>query len=437
VPDPLWSPEAEREVLGSVLVAPSVLEEVADVLRPEDCYHVLNRRIFEAMLALHQDGGSGDPLRLVEHMEARGADRTRAWAHLNELQAGVGTSTQATHYAKIVRDRAILRGVSEVCTDAIHEARQLPEDVETYCCQTESRLRELSERGSVWRPQTAAQGVQEALEMIYACKAGDERVLGLLTGWRGIDEWTGGLPRGCVWLVARAESGKSSWCLQLMDRVASRGHGVYLWSGEMKERVWSRRIAARARLNHKSLVDRSLADPSDMQRAQDAAAQISELPILADYEPGLTADQVCLRAQRAQRELDKSGAPLRLVIVDHFHLLQHRNRHGERVDLDMGKSSGRFRDWSKGRGLTVVIAGQLNRGSERRMDNRPRASDIRECGAAEQDAEMILGLHQPWKHDQQAEVGQGECWVLKGRDLPNGLIPLYFDGPTMRWMDKL
>lgn len=431
-----WSPDAEREILGSILIDPACLDRLED-LDADDVYHQGHRQILLACRTVWSREGTLDQPLILDQLQTLGMDRQQAHGWIAGLLDHVGTSANVERYARIVSERAVLRRLADTCSDIAHEACSVPEEVEAFASSSADRVRTVAESGAA----ADLVGMERACELtmarIMAAKEGDERVLGLTTGWSTLDGWTGGLPRGVTVVAARPKHGKSAWIAQLVAEVASRGWGVFVWSGEMQvDEITARMAGQKAKLCISELAERTELQPYEWDQLQDAMNHCSQLPVYIDCQPGLTAGQICARARRAQRLIEARGYQLRLVVVDHFHLIRHPREGAGRTDEAMAVSSGLFRDWSKELGVSLVMAAQLRRPAAG-MDQRPKSHHVRECGAIEQDCQLMLGLALPYKWDPQADKGCAEVWVLEQRLGPEGLIPCHFDGPTMRWKEVL
>jgi replicative DNA helicase len=439
-----WSPDAEREIIAAAFVDPRILDEIAEILSPDDWYHAVHRKFYEALLTVWRrgdmstDGGAAlNPIRLWDELERNhGLDRGEALKWFAGLSGLAGTSAHALGHAQEVRRLALLRRLAETCQDIATEACELPDDVEVFAGQAEQRIREIAAGSRTGELRTIDQGVQTAADHIHAASQGDGRVRGLPTGFRDLDDLIGGLPFGATWLAGRSKHGKSSLALQIATRVAARGHGVFIWSGEMREVPTAGRMFGRmARVDVKMMLEcPEKLSAEEGQRIVDAQHRLRELPILCDYQTGLTAQQVCLRAQRARRELGKRGFPLRLVVLDHFHRMEHgESDFRRRQDQHMRRSSNQLTDWSKNEEQATLILAQVNRSGGGR---RPMARDIRECGAAEEDCELTIGVYWPWKDDSSKPFDVSEALVLEQRLGATGVATLGFNAPQMRFYDR-
>jgi replicative DNA helicase len=431
-----WSHEAEVELLGAPLVDPSCLDLVADLVDVADFYHASHQRLHTAQRRVWARERKLDYPMLMNELSAGGMDRAEAQQLMSAAFNRSGTTHNVANYARIVSGHATLRRIIETCEGIAYEATQQPDDVEAFACRAEAQLRDVAERGAPGTIQSADEGMTAAMERVHAAKAGDESVLGLLTGFRELDRIIEGLQIGINTVAGRPGNGKSAFALQVARRVAERGDGVFLWSGEMPDwKCWTRMAACMARYCWQDLTGRATVHVDDMARVQQAAAVIGSLPIEADFQAGLTVEQICVRAQRARRKLEAKRRQLRLVVVDHFHKINHR-ADGNRDDSKMNDGIKRLADWAKNNGLHVLLPAQFNREAGKRGGDMPRLHDLRECGGLEEESEIVFATHFAWHHDDSAQRGLAKIPVLKNRGGDLGVLDLAFDGPPMRFMER-
>lgn len=437
MPNPPWSRDAEVELLAAPLVDPTCLDTLAEMLRPSDFYLAAHRKTHEAQQAVwHQHAALDIPL-LAAELERSGLIGDARAELLKLLDATCGSTHNIRRYATIVRDRATLRRLMATCESIAERAAAVPEDVDAFVCQAEGEIRGVAEAGAAGMLESADQGVHGALRFIEQARSGDATVLGLQTGFPRLDAETGGLPRGMTICMGRPANGKSAFAYQIARRVAQRGFGVFIWSGEMpSHKVWTRIFGCMGRACIRDLLT-GVTPPLEQHAAiQDAAHAARELPIMLDCQPGLTAQQVCVRAQRARRDLARRGFKLRLVVVDHFNLLDHAQRKQEKEGSAMGRSSLAFANWAKEAEVSLVNCCQLNRDCTKRADTRPIMADIRECGKIEEDAELMLGMYIAQRHDKHARAGEAQVVICKNRMGNEASIPFYFDGPPNRFLEE-
>jgi replicative DNA helicase len=432
---PPHAPEAEQELVSAAFVDATCLERIEELVSPEDIWDCNHRAVYVAQLAVYKRTGLVDLPLLIAELESRGMSRPYGSTICAAAMDRAGSTANVEHCARVVRDRSTLRRMIDVNEALAAEARRLPDDVEAFACQAETRVRAVSEKASPWGLKGADQAAAETMERIHRAKAGDASVLGLQTGYRELDDLTGGLQDGITWVMARPARGKSSLLLDIVLHVAQQGGGVFVWSGEMPEHVVISRLMGKvANFCVKDMVGRAELGTDEMRRIQDACHVVSELPLFIDCQPRLKAEQITLRSQRARRELDRKGSRLRLVVVDHFHKMDH-GPPGQRRDDQMRHASNWFSDWGKAERLPLLIGAQVNRGG---IDRDPTEGDLRECGAAEEDAEAMIGIHFPWKvANSVAPRGLASVTLPKNRAGGDGRIQMRFDGPCMRFREEV
>lgn len=429
-----WSKEAEVECIAAAFVDPASVDRVREIIEPEHFYHRSHAGLWEAVTACWREGAV-DPVLVKQRLVDSGTwDELGGYQLLGAMLDQAGTTMHVERYARIVRDKARLRAIIAASQDTIAEALQQPEELDSFAATAEARLRSAAIDGSADTLEHARVGAWRAFER-FAEPAEDENdpTLGVLTGYRQLDEWTDGLPRKLVICMGRPGMGKSTLALNLALRVARRGLGVFIWSGEMdREEVWGRLIAADSGVGFIPLTSRYALRGDDLRAASDSATRIGHMPIVLDCQTKLTADMIALRAARARRELGR----LDLLIVDHFHLMRHPRAKGMRKDEAQEESSGVFRDLAKELRCVVLLCAQLNREAGKRPDKRPILEDLRECGALEQDVQIVLSPFRKYVYSRNiADKYEAEMLVLKNRNSAIGSFPLAFAPSTMVFRD--
>jgi len=432
-----WSYDVELELIGASFIDANTLDTMQEFIGPEDFYHVRHQAAHRAQIAVWSRARRIDMPLVVAELERQGKPPDVARDTILGSLDKTGSTANLESHCKVLVEMSTLRWVIDTCQRVAHEAQQQPDDVDAFVCSAEARMRDVAERRTHSRIQSASDGVPAAMERIYKAKEGDESVLGLYTGFRQIDRALEGLQDGLNIVAGRPGNGKSALALQMVRNVAGQNKGVFVWSGEMPEpKVWTRLLAAEARYCFKDLFGRSAVDPSDWERIQQASYAIESLPIELDCQAGLTAQQVCVRAQRARRKLEEQGKELWLVVIDHFHKLNH-GIDGKRDDAKMNASTKHIADWAKGQGLPVLLPTQFNREAGKRGHEMPKLHDLRECGALEEEAETVIATHLAWHHSDTYRVGDAKVPVLKNRGGEMQVILDYhFDGPTMRFSER-
>ena len=429
--------DAEVCVLGSMLIDPEVIGEVVGLLRPEDFYREAHRRIFSALLALY-DGGKGvDEILVREELRRRGdLEAVGGPEAIVNILDRVPTAAHAVHYAGIVRDASIRRGIIAAADRVIRGAfegasrgRELLDEAESsfYSLDRDSELNEGSRIGEI---------LKQVFFKIDRIQKHEGAVTGLATRFPDLDEKTNGLQPGEMVVVAgRPSMGKTTLALSLLEHAAIvEKKPVALFSMEMgKEQIVQNMLCSRAKVEGNRLRRGFLAD-EDYAKLSGALAGLSEAKIFIDDTPGLTPLSLRSRARRLHK---KEG--IRLVVVDYLQLMAGGlSRREENRQQEISYISRSLKELARELGIPVVAISQLNRGVEGRADHRPMMSDLRESGAIEQDADVVLLLHREeyYEHDEQRKKeleGQTELIIAKNRNGPTDKINLVFLSKFMRF----
>jgi replicative DNA helicase len=440
-----WSPdtvalphsvEAEREVLSAVFIDPAALGQIAELLTAADFYVERHGLIYEAMLSAHGRDGTVDFVILRQEMKDRGVwEQSGGDVALGALMDRAGTTSNLELYCRTVQEKAFLRRLIGAAQWIQAECHQPVDDLEVLIGQAEERLRQAGRGCHRGQAMTAEQVIDAALERAYRAKEGDLSATGLETGWRDVDALIGAIPAGLTIVAGATKHAKSSWALQLATRIAGRGHGVVEWHGEMRDfQVGGRRIGTTGRLDTKRFMEARDADRDSWDRAHRAAEKLRGLPIMADFEPGLTANQVCTRFDSCLRELEKAGVKGRLTVVDHFDKLRHGDDLRRQEHEHQARSCATFANWAKVRGLSLLLLAQPTKAG--RQSGTPESSWIKGTGAVSEEAELVLWVRRPCKLNPQVPEDEFEVHVVEQRQGPLGLARLLFHPQQMRFYDR-
>jgi replicative DNA helicase len=426
---PPRSNEAERAVIGSLLLLPEACDEVALLIRPEDFYDGAHRAIYTHMLALHDNGQQIDPTLLSQLLRDAGQyEMVGGAAYLLELSQEVTTAAHADHYARIVRDKAVLRSLIHASTDIISESYETGVDAREMLARAEQRVfRILDSKGdSQVRP--LREVLHDSLVRIDARIKHEHSCGGLETGLIDFDELTGGLHGSeLIILAARPSMGKTALALNIAENIAcdenGQGKAVLLVSLEMSSlEVVDRLLCSRARVNSHRLRAGQLR-PEDSQRLIETAADISRAPLYIDDSPSRNMTEIAATARRLKRQDN-----LACVIIDYLQLIDPDNPRDPRQE-QVARISRRLKGLARELSVPVLCLAQLNRQVESTRDNKPQLSHLRESGAIEQDADVVMFVHreefyQTNQEDRDAVKGQAELLVRKQRNGPTGDIKL-------------
>jgi replicative DNA helicase len=416
--------EAERSVLGAILLRNEVINSAVELLRPEDFYREGHRRIFEKMIALSERAQAIDPVTLSEELD-RGGDLDEAGgpAYLMRLVDGVPLSTNIDHYARIVREKSTLRQLIASSSGILQDAYDGELDVAELLDSAERRIFEISDRrlGTGFVPlRELVHGSFETLEKLQSQKG---LVTGVPTGFTDLDELTAGLqPSDLVIVAARPSMGKTSLVLNVAQHVGTKTDlTVGIFSLEMsKEALFTRMLTSEARIDAHRFRTGFLQEKDWSSLAQ-AVNTLADARVFIDDTAAMGVLEMRAKARRLKAEHG-----LHLLIVDYIQLMQARGRFDNRQQ-ELSHISRSLKGLAKELNVPVLALSQLSRAPEARADRRPQLSDLRESGALEQDADLVLFIYREEMYEKTEENdGVAELIIGKQRNGPTGRIKLAF-----------
>jgi replicative DNA helicase len=434
---PPHSLEAEQSVLGGLLLDNDAADRIGDVVSDADFYSEAHRLIHAHIVRLITDGKPADVVTVSESLDStRQLDYVGGLAYLGALVENVPTAANIRHYAQIVRDRSILRQLAATAGDIAESAyHPLGRNAKEILDEAEAKVLHIAEQGSRGNKQFATigsllPGVVERIETLYN-RDDPTDVTGVATGFTDLDRMTSGLQPGDLVVVAgRPSMGKTSLALNIGEHVALNAKlPVVVFSMEMgASQLALRMIGSVGRLDqHKLRTGRLAAD--DWERLSAALGRLSDAPLLIDETPALNAIEVRSRARR----IAKSHGELGLVIVDYLQLMQ-ASTSGENRATEISEISRALKSLAKELKVPVMALSQLNRSLEQRPNKRPVMSDLRESGAIEQDADVILFIYRDEVYNPDTQdKGVAEIIVGKQRNGPIGTVRLTFLGEHTRF----
>ncbi len=418
--------EAEQAVLGGILLDHRAIDRAIEILSAEDFYREAHKKIFRAMLTLNQRGEPVDVVTLSNELAVEGLlEEVGGAAYLAELADKVPTAANLAYYARIVREKAVLREIIEVATElAANAYEKRSGEVDEFLDHVEHRIFEISERRV--RPQFATMNdlmftAVHTVESLYERRG---LITGVPTGFLDLDRLTSGLqPSDLVIVAARPSMGKTAFALNVAVNAAQEGGvGVAIFSLEMsKQQLGLRMLCAEASVDSQQLRTGFLS-AQDFPKIVAAADRLSRLPIYIDDTPGLSVLELRAKARRLKREQD---AKLGLVIVDYLQLMRSHERMDNR-EQEISSISRSLKALAKELDVPVMALSQLNRQVEARSDRRPVMADLRESGAIEQDADVILFLFRPYVYDKNADEHEAEVIIGKQRNGPVDVVKLTY-----------
>ena len=422
---PPQSIEAEEAVLGGILLDNQALERAGDILAEEDFYRESHRRIWRSLVELDQRREPADVITVTECLKRRGdLDAVGGAAAIAELVERTATAANVMLYARIVKEKAILRGLVDVASDVVGRAMSgNTGDVEQFLDEAENAVYRISERrvrAGFSKVEEIIVGSIERIQQLYERR---ELVTGVPTGFYELNKLTAGLQGGDLIIIAgRPSMGKSALATNIGQKAAEAGYPVALFSLEMsKESLVLRMLCGEARVDGQKVRTGHLGD-REMPRLAMAAARLAELPFYIDDTPALSVMEVRSRSRRLMRDVGQRG----LIIVDYLQLMR-ANRDVDSREQEISMISRSLKGLAKELDVPVVALSQLNRQVESRADKRPMLSDLRESGAIEQDADLIAFVYRDEFYDKAStEEGVAEIIIAKQRNGPLGTAKLLF-----------
>jgi replicative DNA helicase len=424
---PPRSIEAERAVIGSLLLLPEACDEVALLVRPDDFYDDAHRAIFTHMLALHDDGRQIDPTLLSQRLKDAGQyEFVGGAAYLLELSQEVATAAHAEYYARIVRDKAVLRSLIHASTDIIQEAYEPTTSAREMLARAEERVFRILDTKGETQLRSVREVLHDSLARIDARMQRQHAYGGLETGLMDFDDLTGGLHDSeLVILAARPSMGKTALALNIAEHIAIDGPAkpVLVVSLEMSSlELGDRLLCSRARVNSHRLRNGQLS-AEDSRRLVQTAADVSRAPLFIDDSPSRNMTEIAATARRLKRQ-----ESLGLVVIDYLQLIEPDNPRDPRQE-QVARISRRLKGLARELNVPVLCLAQLNRQVEATRDSRPQLSHLRESGAIEQDADVVIFVHreefyQTNEEDRERVKGQADLMVRKQRNGPTGDVKL-------------
>ena len=420
--------EAERSVLGAILLHNDAFNLAAEVIDSRDFFRDAHRRIFDKMVTLVE---RGDPIDLVTLKEELGRsaelEEVGGPAYIAALVDGVPRSTNVEHYARIVKEKSTLRHLIFSANKIVADAYEAEEEADVILDSAERAIFSIADdkiRDGFVSIGALAQSSLETIEKLHARK---ELITGVPTGFVDLDEMTSGLQASDLIIVAaRPSMGKTSLVLNIAQHVGIRtGMTVGLFSLEMsKEQLFLRMLTAEARIDAHRLRGGFLGE-RDWGRLSEAIGTLSETKIFVDDTPSIGVLEMRAKCRRLASEHG-----LHLVIVDYIQLMQGRGKFENRT-LELGAISRSLKGLAKELRVPIVVLSQLSRAPEARSDHRPQLSDLRESGALEQDADVVVFIYREDQYadrSQPATESQGvaELIIGKQRNGPTGVVKLAF-----------
>ncbi len=432
---PPHSIEAEQSVLGGLMIDNRSWDQVADLITEDDFYRRDHRLIFKAIAMLAEEGQPYDAITLSEWLTNHNElDAAGGLAYLGALAKNTPTAANIKAYANIVRERSVLRQLIRVSTDiasmAYNPEGRTSSDI---LDEAEKKVFDIAEQGA--RSGSGYTGIKEllvrAVDRIDTLYQNESAYTGIPTGFNDFDEMTSGLqPSDLVIVAGRPSMGKTTFAMNLVENAAIKSKTpVAVFSMEMPgEQLVMRMMSSLGRIDQHKIRTGKLED-TDWPRLTSAVGILNEAKIFIDDTPGLTPMEVRARSRRIAREHG-----LGMIVIDYLQLMQGSGGGGENRATEISEISRSLKGLAKELKVPVIALSQLNRGLEQRPNKRPIMSDLRESGAIEQDADVIIFIYRDEVYnDESPDKGTAEIIIGKQRNGPIGMSRLTFLGQYTRF----
>ncbi len=416
--------EAEESVLGSMMLWGDAVAQVSEVLKPSDFYRSGHRAIYEALIGLFGHGEPVDAVTAVEELRRRGTlEAAGGGLYVHHLVEAVPTPASAAHYARIVAEHALLRRLIEAGNTIVQRAYEVPEDPEGLADEAESLVYAVARHGGREEVIALSDLVHDSMETLERLHDREAPFAGLPTGFTDLDGLLQGLqPGNLIVVAARPGVGKSSFVTNVARNVAVEASTpVAMFSLEMSRmEIGMRLLCAEARVPWEKVRSARVA-AEDWGRIVEAAEVLDRAPLYIIDAGNVTIVDIRAKARRL-----KSGPGLGLLIVDYLQLMSSHMRVDNRQQ-EIAEISRSLKLLAKELEIPIIAVSQLNRDPERRQDKRPQLADLRESGAIEQDADVVMFIYrEDIFTDDPAVKGLAELIVAKHRNGPTDKVPLTF-----------
>ena len=423
--------EAEMAVLGSMLLDQESISQAIELLSIDCFYKESHKKIYSAVIKLFDENKGVDMITLIEELKKTNSlDAVGGPAYITSLTSCVPTSASLIHYAKIVKEKMLLRKLINAATQIVSETYDASKEVDNIIDRAEQLIFDVSSTKVESKFSPLREIIKNSIETIDNLYQRKENITGIATGFRDLDIKTAGLqPSDLIVIAGRPSMGKSALASCIAEHVGVvEKLPVAFFSLEMaKEQLVQRMLCSHARVDaHK--VRTGFLSQADWPRLVSAAGKLSEAPIYIDDSPGLSVLEIRAKARRLKAQFD-----IKLMVLDYLQLMQGPAKADNRQQ-EISEISRSLKALARELNVPLIAISQLSRAVEQRSDRRPQLSDLRESGAIEQDADLvILLLREEYYNPTDENKGIAEVIIAKQRNGPVGSLNLAFLGEYMRF----
>lgn len=427
--------EAEQSVLGSVIFDNEALPKVLEVLSPDDFYRESHRRLYNAMLDLFDRNEPIDIITLTDHLKKNNdLDTVGGIAYLTTLANSVPTSANIRYHSKIVREKALMRALIQTATHITAKVYEDSLDADEMVDHAEKMVFDIADKRTKVSFSDMKSIVKDSIRMIEHLYDKKETITGVPTGFKDLDEITAGFQAGDLIIIGgRPGMGKTAFALNIAQHVGvEMKEPVAIFSLEMSKEQLAMRMLCSEGMVDASRVRRGFLGKQDWPKLTAAAGNLAASPIYIDDSSGVSVLEMRAKARRLKRE----HRGLSLVVVDYLQLMRSRGTF-ERREQEISEISRSLKALAKELSVPVIALSQLNRAVEQRGDRKPTLADLRESGAIEQDADVIIFLYRDeiYNKSNPNNKGKAEIIIAKQRNGPTGSVHLTFLSDKTRFVD--
>jgi replicative DNA helicase len=431
---PPHSVESEQSILGSILLDKEAIITVTETIKPEDFYKEAHKIIYECMMKLNNKNEPIDLITLTEELKRQGhLEDIGGISYITSLSTIVPTTSNVKYYADIVKEKSVLRKLIKVSNDILNLGYDSSIKVEDILEKAEKQIFDISQEKSSEDFQAINSVLMDTYDMIEKLYTNKEDITGITTGFEDLNKKTNGLQRtDLILIAARPAMGKTAFSLNLVQNAALKGDAsVAVFSLEMsKEQLVQRMLSAQSHVELKKIKTGNL-DENDWPRIIDAMSVLSNANIYIDDTPGIKIGE--LRSKCRKLKIEKG---LDLILIDYLQLMEGDGGNESRQQ-EISKISRSLKIIAKELNCPVVALSQLSRAPEQRSDHRPMLADLRESGAIEQDADIVMFLYRDeYYHPDSERKNIGEIIIAKNRHGETGSAELVWLGEIQKFANK-
>ena len=431
---PPHSVESEQSILGSILLDKEAIITVTETIQPEDFYKEAHKIIYECMMKLNNKNEPIDLITLTEELRKQGhLEDVGGISYITSLSTIVPTTSNVKYYSDIVKEKSVLRKLIKVSNDILNLGYDSSTKVEDILEKAEKQIFDISQEKSSEDFQSINSVLMDTYDMIERLYTSKEEITGITSGFEDLNKKINGLQRtDLILIAARPAMGKTAFSLNLVQNAALKGNAsVAVFSLEMsKEQLVQRMLSAQSHVELKKIKNGNL-DENDWPRIIDAMSVLSNANIYIDDTPGIKISE--LRSKCRKLKIEKG---LDLILIDYLQLMEGDNNNESRQQ-EISKISRSLKIIAKELNCPVVALSQLSRAPEQRSDHRPMLSDLRESGAIEQDADIVMFLYRDeYYHPDSERKNIGEVIIAKNRHGETGSVELVWLGEIQKFANK-